>query len=48
MSLGAIAVVLLAVRFAPFPVRLDAPLLAYIAGLLAGYGVALMLMLMSR
>src|SRR4051794_39156726 len=45
---GAIAVVLLAIDAAPVPLRLDPPLLAHITGLLAGYGVAIMLVLMSR
>ncbi len=48
MDLGAIAVVVQAVRMAPSPLRLDAPLIAHITGLLAGYGVAVMLVLMFR
>lgn len=48
MALGANAVVVQVIRIAPSPLRLDAPLIAHITGLLASYGVALMLMLMSR
>lgn len=45
---GAIAVVVLAVGAAPIPLRPDPPLVAHVSGLLAGYGVAVMLVLMSR
>jgi len=45
---GAAAVGLLAVGAVPTPLRLDPPLLAHVTGLLAGYGVAIMLVLMSR
>ena len=45
---GAVAVVLLAVSAAPVPLRLDSPLVAHVTGLLGGYGVAVMLVLMSR
>lgn len=48
MGLGAIALLMQAVRATPAPVQLGLPLLAHITGLLAGYGVALMLALMSR
>ena len=45
---GAVGVVLLAVSAAPVPLRLDSPLVAHVTGLLGGYGVAVMLVLMSR
>ncbi len=45
---GAVVVALLAARATPAPLRLDPPLLAHVTGLLAGYGVAVMLVLMSR
>ena len=45
---GAIIAALLALGSVPTPLRLDPPLVAHVAGLLAGYGVALMLVLMSR
>src|SRR3954470_8552090 len=45
---GAIAMTLLAVRDDPVPLRVGIPVVAHISGLLAGYGVALMLVLMSR
>ena len=45
---GALAVAFLAVRDAPSPVQLDIPMLAHLSGMLAGYGVAVMLVLMSR
>jgi ferredoxin-NADP reductase/DMSO/TMAO reductase YedYZ heme-binding membrane subunit len=45
---GTVAAVLLAINAAPVPLRFDPPLLAHITGLLAGYGVAVMLVLMSR
>src|SRR2546421_24123 len=45
---GALAVGFLAVGDAPSPVQLNVPLMAHLSGLLAGYGVAVMLMLMSR
>lgn len=48
MGVGAILVLVQAVRLAPAPLLLGPPLIAHIAGLLAGYGVALMLILMSR
>ncbi len=48
LDVGAVAVALLATRSAPAPVRLDPPLVAHVTGLLAGYGVAVMLVLMSR
>ncbi len=45
---GALLVTLLAFFAVPLPLRLDPPLLAHVTGLLAGYGVAVMLVLMSR
>src|SRR5690349_19901823 len=45
---GAIAAVLLAFVAVPAPLRPDPPLLAHVTGLLAGYGVAVMLALMAR
>jgi predicted ferric reductase len=45
---GAALVTLLAVGDAPMPLWLDPPLVAHITGLIAGYGVAVMLVLMSR
>jgi predicted ferric reductase len=48
MTAGALAVIAPSVWNAPPPVRLDMPLAAHATGLLAGYGVALMLILMSR
>ncbi|MDJ0459713.1 ferredoxin reductase family protein [Arthrobacter sp. NQ7] len=45
---GAIAVTLLAGVSAPRPLRLNLPLLAHASGLLAGYGVTVMVALMSR
>ncbi len=45
---GAVAAMLPAVGAASVPVRLDPPLVAHVTGLLAGYGVAVMLALMSR
>lgn len=45
---GALAALLLAVAGAPVPLRLDPPLIAHVTGLLAGYGVAVMLALMAR
>jgi DMSO/TMAO reductase YedYZ heme-binding membrane subunit len=48
VTLGAVAVALSAVRETPSPVRLDVPLLAHLSGLVAGYGIAAMLVLMSR
>ena len=45
---GAALVLLLAVGDTPAPVRLDPPLVAHVTGLLAGYGIAVMLVLMSR
>jgi len=48
IALGALLVVLLTIHIAPVPFHLDAPLLAHVAGMLAGYGVTVMLGLMSR
>jgi predicted ferric reductase len=45
---GAVVIVLLAVGDPPVPLRFDLPLLAHVTGLFAGYGVAVMLVLMSR
>ena len=45
---GASLAILLAVAGAPGPPRLDPPFVAHVTGLLAGYGVAIMLILMSR
>ncbi|WP_210411238.1 ferric reductase-like transmembrane domain-containing protein [Pseudarthrobacter sp. NIBRBAC000502771] len=45
---GACAVVALAVIKAPHPVQFNLPLLAHTSGLLAGYGVTVMVALMSR
>jgi predicted ferric reductase len=45
---GAVAVVALAVIKAPHPVLFNLPLLAHTSGLLAGYGVTVMVALMSR
>lgn len=45
---GAVAVTTLAVIDAPRPIRVDLPLVAHAAGLLAGYAVTVLLLLMSR
>lgn len=45
---GALASAVLAVFGAPWPLRPDLPLIAHVSGLLAGYGVAVMLILMAR
>ena len=48
IATGALGAAALAVRGAPSPVQFNMPLLAHLSGMLAGYGVALMLVLMSR
>jgi predicted ferric reductase len=48
VSAGALAIAILAVHNAPPPVHIDVPLIAHLSGLLAGYGIATMLVLMSR
>jgi predicted ferric reductase len=45
---GAVAVTLLAVALAPHPVIVNLPLVAHTAGLLAGYAVTAMVLMMSR
>jgi predicted ferric reductase len=45
---GAVAAVALAGISAPQPLRINLPLLAHVSGLLAGYGVTVMVALMSR
>ncbi len=45
---GALAALLLVMRAAPRPLQLDVPLIAHTMGMLAGYGVTIMLVLMSR
>ncbi|MDP9890889.1 ferredoxin reductase family protein [Pseudarthrobacter enclensis] len=45
---GAVAVMALAVIKAPHPVQFNLPLVAHMSGLLAGYGVTVMMGLMSR
>jgi predicted ferric reductase len=45
---GAFLVVLLVYSRAPQPITIDAPLIAHLTGLLVGYGITLMLALMSR
>ncbi len=47
-ALGAVAVSALAVALAPRPLIVNAPLVAHLAGLLAGYAVTGMILLMSR
>ena len=47
-TVGAVAVVGLAVGLAPRPVILNLPLIAHAAGLLAGYAVTAMVLMMSR
>ena len=46
--LGAIAVTALAIAIAPAPVILNLPLVAHTSGLLAGYAVTVLVLLMSR
>jgi predicted ferric reductase len=48
IAIGALAAVVLAVVDSPQPVLPTVPLLAHVSGLLAGYGVAVMVMLMAR
>ena len=48
LVLGAAAVTTLAVLDAPRPIQVDLPLVAHTAGLLAGYAVTVLLLLMSR
>src|SRR5438132_7114596 len=48
IATGALGAAALAVRGAPTPVQFNVPLLAHLSGMLSGYGVALMLVLMSR
>jgi predicted ferric reductase len=48
ITAGAVAVTALAGISAPLPLRFNLPLLAHISGLLAGYGVTVMVALMSR
>jgi predicted ferric reductase len=48
IGLGTALVILLAAGDTPAPRRLDPPLVAHLTGLLAGYGIAVMLVLMSR
>lgn len=48
ITAGAVAVVALAFIKAPHPVQFNLPLLAHASGLLAGYGVTVMVALMSR
>jgi predicted ferric reductase len=48
IATGALGAAALAVRGAPTPVQFNVPLVAHLSGMLAGYGVALMLVLMSR
>ncbi|MFH5877776.1 ferric reductase-like transmembrane domain-containing protein [Arthrobacter sp. NA-172] len=48
ITAGAIAVTALAGISAPLPLRLNLPLMAHTSGLLAGYGVTVMVALMSR
>jgi len=47
-SAGAAGVVLLVLAHAPRPVLVNPPLLAHLGGMLAGYAVTLMILLMSR
>lgn len=48
IAAGAVAVTALAGISAPIPLRFNLPLLAHTSGLLAGYGVTVMVALMSR
>src|SRR5689334_11528587 len=45
---GASFALLLALAGSPHSLRFDPPLIAHVAGMLAGYGVAVMLVLMAR
>jgi predicted ferric reductase len=47
-SIGAAGVALLVLGHAPQPVLVNPPLIAHLAGMLAGYAVTLMVLLMSR
>lgn len=48
LMLGALAVCALALVSAPRPLMLGTPVVAHVAGLLAGYGVTVMILLMAR
>jgi hypothetical protein len=48
ITAGAVAAAVLAGISAPPPLRFSLPLLAHVSGMLAGYGVTVMVALMSR
>ncbi|WP_267423594.1 MULTISPECIES: ferredoxin reductase family protein [unclassified Curtobacterium] len=48
VGLGAVGVALLAIAGSPSPLMVDLPLVAHVAGLLGGYAVTVMILLMAR